>query len=135
MKTVRPEHTARDFCWEKESGFLTFLSSVPSETEKFEDATGFGLRYIARPPESIDGRHSPVRDLGFLVLRENRLIPGRTYCLYTLLAGRTLCGFIGICREGSITTCRELKPLDDFPEGKRILYDWLRALVRHSCDK
>lgn len=120
--------------WEEESGLIDFLGGVQSEVERFNTKLGFSLKLLVSPPAEIDGEKETVRNLGFVVVRENRLMPERMFCLYSLLEGKTLYGYIGIYRDGSISTYRELKPANDF-RNDLILYDWLRELLKTSCDK
>jgi hypothetical protein len=133
MREVLNETTAAG--WAETSGLLTFLSRVHSEVARFDDALGYGIAYVAAPPSEIDGKTEAVRDVGFVAVRHNALIPERTYCLYSLLRERRLCGFIGIWANGSMQTVRALRPLEDFSRGTAVLYEWLRDLVKASCEK
>ena len=136
MKIVK-EHkkiTERKF-WQEESGLIEFLSSVNSEVERFNMSFGFGIKNMPGVPEEIDGDSSLPLHLGFLLERKNPLMPEFTYCLYSVLIQRSLHGYIGICREGSLTTLKELKPITTFKKGKALLYDWMSQLVRASCEK
>jgi len=121
--------------WEEQSGFLNFLSGVRSEVLHFADALGFELETDLPQPSAIDGNTALPRGLGFLVTRRNSLISSRTYCLYTLIQGRALNAYIGVYNEYNIVTLRELVPLVEFRGGKLALYDWLRALLKASCEK
>jgi hypothetical protein len=38
-------------------------------------------------------------------------------------------------RDGSIVTLKQLTPLVDFHEGETVLYEWMKQLVRASCEK
>jgi hypothetical protein len=78
---------------------------------------------------------SVVPKPGFVLLRTNLLLNERTYCLYSVLKGRTLYGFIGMYEDGRITTLKELRPLVHFQQGEGAFYDWMRQLVRASCEK
>jgi hypothetical protein len=51
------------------------------------------------------------------------------------LKEKELHGYIGIYKDGKIETRKELKPMKDFKKGQTTLYDWLRQLVRVSCEK
>jgi hypothetical protein len=121
--------------WEESSGFLKFLAGISAEVKKFDDATGFEIRSIITPPLDVDGDTAKGDKTGFVVIRENRVFSERTYCLYSVLEKRELHGYIGIYKEGHIQTLRELKPVKDFSKGKTMFYDWLRALVKASCEK
>ncbi len=121
--------------WEERSGLVAFLSKVQAEIERFESALGYGVRSIAAPPSEIDGETDAVKDIGFVVVRDNTLASGRTYCLFSILRGRRLLGFIGTFAQGRIRTLRELRPMEDFRQGTTILYEWLRDLVKASCEK
>lgn len=131
-KSLRPPGT--ESTWEEESGFLTFLSSVQAEVDKFNRALGFDFEVVAAPPFEIDGREAGD-NVGFVIVRRNGVFPERTYCLYSLFDGRALHGFTGVYRDGSISTLRELGPARDYRKSTLALYDWLRALVKASCDK
>ena len=121
--------------WEEESGFLAFLASVCAEVAKFDRTFDFGISMIPSLPEGIDGKKDLLRSIGFVVIRHNRALVGRDYCLYSILRGRTLSGAIGIYADGIIETVRELKPITEFRNAAAVLHDWLRALVKASCDK
>jgi hypothetical protein len=121
--------------WEEESGFLKFLSTVPSEVERFNKTMGFDVTPEPSPPKEIDGSGELSPKTAFVMTRTNRLIPEKTYCLFAVLKEQTLHGYIGLYRDGDITTLRELEEMRDFREGSIILYDWLRGLVKASCDK
>ncbi len=121
--------------WEEESGLLDFLSKVHGEVLRFDDAMGFGIEYVATPPSSIDGEKENLVNVGFVLLRRNNMISERYYCLYSLLREKVLYGFIGTYDDGKISTLRELKPIKDFRSGPQALYEWLKELVKVSCDK
>jgi hypothetical protein len=120
---------------EKESGLIKFLSCIHREVENFDRTFEFGVSAVASPPEAIDGSADAIKHVGFVVVRDNKLVSGRTYCLYTLLKGDALCAYIGVLSDGSIETIRELNPLRDFEKGRAGLFDWLKALVKASCEK
>ena len=119
--------------WVESSGLLQFLSTVPREVETFEHNFGFGLRYIDTPPDTIDGKEEDLLNFAFMVLRDNRVIPERRYCLYCILRERMLYGYIGVYIDGDIQTLWELQPISDFKRAG--VYDWLRGLVKASCEK
>jgi hypothetical protein len=121
--------------WEETSGLLDFLRCVRAEVLRFADALGFELEIDLPQPHAIDGDHALPRGLGFMVVRRNPLISSRTYCLYTLIRGRTLGAYIGVYGEDNIITVRDLAPLAQFRKGQAALYDWLRALLKVSCEK
>jgi hypothetical protein len=121
--------------WEEESGFLEFLSTVPSEVERFNRTLGFDVTQEPSPPSAIDGSGELSLKTAFVMTRTNRLIPEKTFCLFAVLREETLHGYIGLHRDGEIATLRELEEMRDFREGGIILYDWLRGLVKASCDK
>lgn len=135
MKTAEKTRHRDEDIWEKSSGLIGFLSSVSSEVTRFNEATGFNIECIVRLPESIDGRTDSLDKLGFVVARNNRLLPDRIYCLYAVLKERELHGYIGSYRNGKIQTLRELGPISNFVKGKAALYDLLRALLKASCEK
>ncbi len=135
MKTSTQRLTATDKTWEEESGFLAFLARVPSEVKRFEDSFRMGLRYIHVPPEEIDGSEDRAQRTAFLVVRKNRLLPERDYCLYAVLKGRALEAGYGVYRDGVISTVKELSPLTEFKNAEQTLYNWLRELLKISCEK
>jgi hypothetical protein len=136
MKEQENKERAYDVStWEEESGFLAFLSTVPSEVERFNRTMGFDFAEEPAHPSSIDGSEEFSLKTAFVITRTNRLIPEKTYCLFAVLKERALHGYIGLYRDGDISTLRELEEMRDFREGGIILYDWLRGLVRASCDK
>jgi len=133
---VRVPSTEKEkLTWDEQSGFLEFLGSVPGEVSRFNESLEFGLRYEVSQPESIDGDHDIATKTGFVVTRRNGVFPERTYCLYTLFKEQALHAYIGLCDNGKIETQRELDPLVNFQEGSSALYDWLRALLKASCEK
>lgn len=121
--------------WEEESGLIDFLSKVHGEVVRFDSTLGFGIEYVAAPPFSIDGSKDDLSSVGFVVVRRNPIIPERSYCLYSVLRDRMLHGFIGVYNNGDLDTLRALTPLKDFRRGSAVLYEWLRELVKASCDK
>jgi hypothetical protein len=121
--------------WEEQSGLLTFLSRVREEVSRFERTFGFGISHLVAPPLEIDGSATHIPSVAFVLVRINELLSGRTYCLYSVLSGRELSGHIGLYSGGRIETLKTLKPLRDFRQGRAALYDWLRELVKASCDK
>ena len=120
---------------EEESGLIRFLAGVHREVVNFDRAFEFGVSPVASPPGAIDGGTDEVKNVGFVIVRDNKLLSGRTYCLYTLLKGDMLCAYIGVYANGGIETIRELAPLRDFEKGRAALLDWLKALVKASCEK
>ena len=136
MKTLKKEKIKKEqITWEEESGLIDFLSSVNAEVDAFNGCFGFDIRSMAGVPKDIDGDRSLPMRVGFVLERNNPLMPELRYCLYSLLKDRTLCGAVGLCRDGSLTTLKELRPVRDFKNGKVILYDWMSQLVRASCEK
>ena len=123
------------FTWEEESGLLDFLSGVYSEVARFDRTFDFGISALPSPPESIDGGADALRGVGFVVVRRNSTLTGRDYCLYSMLKGKALYGYIGVLSGGAIETVRELKPMTDFKSGAAALHGWLRDLIKASCEK
>jgi len=130
-----PASEKEKLTWEEQSGFLEFLSAVPGEVASFNDSMDFGLRYEVSQPEAIDGDRGTATKTGFIVTRRNGVFPERIYCLYTLFQEKALHAYIGLYDNGRIDTQRELEPLSNFQEGSSTLYDWLRALIKASCEK
>lgn len=130
-----PAQEKEKLTWEEQSGFLEFLGSVPGEVATFNESMEFGLRYEVSQPESIDGDSATATKTGFVVTRRNGVFPERIYCLYTIFREQALHAYIGLCDNGRIETQRELEPLGNFQEGASSLYDWLRALIKASCEK
>ncbi|GAB4389559.1 MAG: hypothetical protein Kow0025_15670 [Thermodesulfovibrionales bacterium] len=120
--------------WEEESGFLAFLSSVGAEVDRFNRSLGFDLEVIPAPPSTIDGAEAGG-NVGFVIVRRNPVLPERTYCLYSLFEGGALYGFTGVYSDGRISTLKELGPVRDYRRSPLALYDWLRDLIKASCDK
>ena len=121
--------------WEEETGFLDFLSKVYAEVARFDRTFDFGIVPLTSPPESIDGNRELMGNIGFVVIRRNSIFIGRDYCLYSVLRGRVLFGYIGVYAGGVIETVRELKPMTEFRNGTVMLHEWLRDLVKASCEK
>jgi hypothetical protein len=136
MKALKRTETIKNIrTWEEESGFLDFLSVIPGEVELFNKHFDFGINDSASHPSGIDGDAELPLKSGFVLMRDNPLLPEVTYCLYSLLINRELYGYIGILDHDSITTLKQLKPIKDFKKGKVVLYEWLSQLVRVSCEK
>ncbi len=125
----------RDPLWEEKSGLLAFLSGIEREVERFRHSLGFNLRVLPPAPEGIDNRKDHVRDMGFLIIRDNPLMPERRYCLFSILKGKLLHGYIGYYDNGNVYTLRELGYIAEFKRAELTLWDWLRALLKASCDK
>jgi hypothetical protein len=102
---------------------------------RFERTFGFGISNLVVPPQEIDGSTKRITSVAFVFIRNNKLLSERTYCLYSLLSQRELSGHIGLYCNGKIETVKTLSPLRDFSRGRASLYDWLKALVKASCDK
>ena len=121
--------------WEEESGLLDFLAKVYAEVARFESTFDFNISPLPSLPKSVDGDGELLKNVGFVVIRRNSSLIGRDYCLYSVLKQRALAGFIGVYADGVIETVRELQPMTEFRSGTAMLHDWLRALVKASCDK
>jgi len=121
--------------WEEKSGLLGFLAMVYAEVARFDNIFNFGISQLLELPERIDGKPDLQMSIGFVVIRRNSALIGRDYCLYAVLRGQELAGYIGIYADGNIETVRELKPMADFRNGSATLHEWLRALVKASCEK
>ncbi len=134
-RTPSPRKTYHNATWEEESGFLSFITGVRAEAKKFAETLGFELDTDLPQPRTIDGDPGMPRALGFIVTRRNALLPGRTYCLYSLIKGRALHGYIGLYTGENIRTLRELTPITEYKKGLTVLYDWLMGLLKASCDK
>ena len=136
MKTELGLRTRKEpITWEEQSGLLAFLSKVREEVSRFERIFGFGISTLVEPPREIDGSTTHLPSLAFVLIRTNELLSGRTYCLYSLLSRRELSGHIGLYSSGRIETLKDLSPLRDFRQGRAALHDWLRELVKASCEK
>ncbi len=121
--------------WEERSGLLGFLAKVYAEVARFDATFDFGISQLLQLPERIDGRTDLQLSIGFVVIRRNSALIGRDYCLYAVLKGKELAAYIGIYADGNIDTVRELKPMTNFRNGSSILHDWLRDLIKASCEK
>ncbi len=136
MKTIRNKKRNYDIqTWEEKSGFLDYLSSIPSEVSRFNDSFGFDIHSFVMHPEDIDGDREMAMKVGFVLERHNPLLPELTYCLYSVLKQEMLYGYVGMCKNGSITTLKELKPIEEFKMGHVVLHEWLGQLVKASCEK
>lgn len=135
IDTARQHKTKGNPTWEEESGLLDFLSGVNAEVTRFDDTFDFGVSALPGPPQGIDGRADRLKHVGFVVVRRNSSLTGRDYCLYSLLEGKTLFGYIGVYSGGAIETVRELRHITDFRNAKAALLGWLRDLVKASCEK
>lgn len=134
-KTGSLRRTFEEPTWEEETGFLDFLSTVYAEVARFDSTFDFGIVPLASPPESIDENRDLMGNIGFVVVRRNSVLIGRDYCLYSVLRGRVLFGYIGVYADGVIETVRELKPMTEFRNGTVMLHEWLRDLFNASCEK
>lgn len=121
--------------WEEKSGLLNFLAKVYAEVSRFNNTFDFGICQLLELPERIDGKPDLQMNIGFVVIRRNSALIGRDYCLYAILRGQELAGYIGIYADGNIDTVRELNPMTDFQNGSATLHEWLRSLVKASCEK
>ena len=135
IKTIRPHKAADRTAWEEESGLLNFLSTVNAEVARFDDTFGFGVGILPRQPQRIDKSADRLKQLGFVVVRRNSALTGRDYCLYTVLQGKALYGYIGVYSGEAIETVRELRHITDFRNATAPLLGWLRELVKASCEK
>jgi len=138
MKTLRETDSGEVLhdvpTWEESSGLLRFLSLVPEEVERFNHAFEFNIKPVVSLPV-IDGNEDEGLKVGFVLVRDNKLLTDSRYCLYSVLRNRVLCGYIGIYSRDGIRTLKELRPITDFRKGQMMLYEWLRSLVRASCEK
>lgn len=133
MKTRSKQEIKR--LWIEDSGLIGFLSSVSGEVERFNSTFGFGLRLLPEPPGIIDGRATNQLGTAFVIERKNPMLTERRYCLYALLEGRELAGYIGVIQDDEIITLREVGRVADYSKPQTLLYDWMRALLKASCDK
>jgi hypothetical protein len=121
--------------WEEESGLLGFLRTIHAEVKRFDETFDLGVEMLPGQPDSIDGSTEELKYLGFVVLRRNSALIGRDYCLYSVLRGKALHGYIGVYRDGAVTTARELNAITDYRRAQAGLLGWLRGLVKASCEK
>jgi hypothetical protein len=135
IKTTSPQKEAERIAWEEESGLLNFLSTVNAEVARFDDTFDFGVSILPRQPQRIDGSADRLKRVGFVVVRRNSALTGRDYCLFSLLQGKALYGYIGVYSGESIETVRELGHITDFRNAAAPLLGWLRQLVKASCEK
>ncbi len=120
---------------EEKSGLLNFLSSVTSEVRKFNEVYGFDIEDLPASLLEIDGDFDIPLQTKFILERKNLMVPEFRYCLYALLKDHVLYGYVGLYRNGSITTVKELGPMWDFENGQVTLFEWLKQLVRTSFEK
>jgi len=131
----KKERRADPSIWQERSGLFRFLSAVHGEVERFNRQFGFDIRPVISPPP-IDGARDGLPGVGFVFVRYNSLLPEARFCLYSVLRGEWLYGYIGVYRDEGISTVMELRPITEYgKEGKAMLYKWLRELVRVSCEK
>jgi hypothetical protein len=123
------------YTWEEKSGLLDFISTIRREINTFNEHFEFNIRFLTTQLSEIDEDKEELQRVGFVLIRSNSLVMDKTYCLYSVLRDKKLYGYIGIYKDSSIRTLRELKPIHSFKEGHIVLYDWLRQLVRASCEK
>jgi len=136
MKTLkRKESFSEISTWEEESGLLAFLSLIQRTVADFNDKLGFGIASVTSPLREIDGDSEMPRKVGFIVERNNPLMPEFRYCLYSLLRDKALYGYIGILGDSKIRTVKHLQPIKNFKNGAGALHGWLTQLVRASCEK
>ena len=121
--------------WEESSGFLQFLSSVPDRVSTFNKSFEFGIETLATLPLDIDDDTEMPLHVGFVLKRNNLLLPELQYCLYASLKEKMLFGYIGLYRNDRIKTLKELQPITDFHKGEAVLHGWLTQLVRASFEK
>ena len=133
--TIRPHKVDKSATWEEESGLLGFLAEVNNEVRHFDNTFDFNVELLPGQPKNIDDSTDLLARLGFVVVRRNSTIVGRDYCLYSVLKGKTLYGYIGVYSGDSIVTVRELGHLKDFKKAQAQLLSWLKDLVKASCEK
>ncbi len=121
--------------WEEESGFLLFLSKIPREVERFNEAFEFDLKILYATPETIDHKKDPIKNLGFLIIRDNPIMPERRYCLFSILKDRILYGYIGYYEENKVVTLKEIGSISNFHNAELSFLAWIKALLKASCDK
>jgi len=136
MKTSKQRDSFSEIkTWEEESGLLAFLASIHRRVEDFNDQLGFGITSVSSSLQEIDGDIEMPRKVGFILERNNPLIPEFRYCLYSLLKDKALYGYIGILGDGKIRTVKHLQPIKNFRNAAGALHGWLTQLVRASCEK
>ena len=131
----RKKSTDSASTWEEESGLLKFLRTIHAEVKRFNETFDFGVEMLPGQPHNVDNSTEDLKYLGFVVLRKNSALTGRDYCLYSVLRGRALHGYIGVYKDSAITTVRELGAITDYRQAQAGLLGWLRGLVKASCDK
>lgn len=138
MKTLtRTEalNTMDTHIWEEKSGFLLFLSKIPGEVERFNEAFGFDLKILPATPEAIDHKKDPIKNMSFLILRDNPIMPERQYCLFSILKDRKLYGYIGFYEKNNVVTLKEIGSISHFHNAEVSFWAWIKALLKASCDK
>lgn len=121
--------------WEERSGFLHFVSDLQRAVQTFEERLGFDLEIVAEPVREVDGDPGRARTVAHVVIRKNPVFGEKTYCLVTRFDGEALQGTIGFYADGAVTTLRPVGVVTDFHQPGTTVYDWLKALVKASCDK
>ncbi len=136
MKTDQKDAAVREIrTWEEDSGLIEFLASIRAEVDRFNSRFAFGIHVMDGVLPAIDDDTQLPLKTGFVLERNNPLYPEVTYCLYSLLKGHRLHGYIALCREGRLTTVKELQPIRNFKKGSLVLYTWMGQLVRASFEK
>lgn len=121
--------------WFINSGVIELFKQAPLMTGKFNEAFGFNLKYYGTPPEKLDGDENAASTIAFYIVRENRLLPERRYCLYVRVHSERISAHIGYLSNGNIITINEIETLSRVKSPQDSLYNWLRALLRASCEK
>ncbi|RME65042.1 MAG: hypothetical protein D6778_06940 [Nitrospirae bacterium] len=134
-KEIYSQATRNTEDWFTNSGVIELFREAPQMTRRFNDAFGFNLKYYGTPPEKLDGDEEAASTVALYVVRENRLLPERRYCLYLRVQPEKISAHIGYVSDGNIITITELGSFSQVKSPQDKLYDWLRALMRASCEK
>ncbi len=121
--------------WLLTSGAVELFRLAPEVTSRFNDTFGFNLRYHGTPPERLDGDEQAAASVAFYVVRHNRLMPERLYCVYVIASEGKILARLGYIRDSNIHTIKDLESLSQVKDPQGKLYNWLRALLKASCEK
>jgi hypothetical protein len=137
QKTPEDSQTIRDRNQADEHPFWgsAFMRGIPSSVEEFNHRFGFDLVYSVNQPHSVDSDHEKAKNVVFIISRTLWFQREMIYCLYALYDADRLHGFIGRYEGKNISTLRELGQISETAKGQATLYDWLRSLIKASCDK
>jgi len=135
MGLVFREKPEPGLAWEERSGFIRFVSGLQRAVQIFEDRLGFDLQIVAEPVREVDRDTNPEGAIVHVIVRNNPVFGEKRYCLFTRFDGEALRASIGFYADGAITALHPVGIVKDFHHPDTVVYEWLKALVKASCDK